>query len=348
MKLKFICAPASGNGGTETVLVKALNYLTKEYQVELYLTTIPENRLWLRQMSRSIQIHEPKNSKKITKYLYLLNIFLQADNQDTFIILGANTIKVAAKVRKLFNKKYKIISWIHYSLINQNMFNPQNIKLADYHWAISTPIQNQLIDLGIPEEKISLIFNPIEPFKGKLNVADTSDTLKLVYVGKVMLDGQKNLRELFNGIKNYPGKIHVDLFGADTSNGKVNEYIKQLGIADKITIHGWLKDPWTVILNDIHPNALVLTSKYEGLPMVMLEAMARGIPCFVANFSGYEDIIKNENGIVYQQGNVQDLVSQLIVLTNIKFISNSVQNSISLFYGDSYYNRLNNTVKMVN
>ena len=46
MKLKFVCAPASGNGGTETVLVKALNHLAKKHQVELYLTTRPENRLW--------------------------------------------------------------------------------------------------------------------------------------------------------------------------------------------------------------------------------------------------------------------------------------------------------------
>ena len=36
MKLKFVCAPASGNGGTETVLVEALNHLCKKYQVELY------------------------------------------------------------------------------------------------------------------------------------------------------------------------------------------------------------------------------------------------------------------------------------------------------------------------
>lgn len=49
MKLKFICAPASGNGGTETVLVKALNHLCQKYQIELFLTTIPENRVWLKE-----------------------------------------------------------------------------------------------------------------------------------------------------------------------------------------------------------------------------------------------------------------------------------------------------------
>ena len=76
MKLKFICAPASGNGGTETVLVKALNHLCQKYQIELFLTTIPENRVWLKRMNERIKIHEIKNKNKFAKLKYLSQIFL--------------------------------------------------------------------------------------------------------------------------------------------------------------------------------------------------------------------------------------------------------------------------------
>ena len=169
MKLKFICAPASGNGGTETVLVKALNHLCQKYQIELFLTTIPENRVWLKRMNERIKIHEIKNKNKFAKLKYLSQIFLFSKSTDHFIILGANTIKLASKIRKLTRKKYSITSWIHYSLINQDMFNPKNTKLADNHLAISTPIKNQLKNLGINDEKISLIFNPVSQYDGKLN-----------------------------------------------------------------------------------------------------------------------------------------------------------------------------------
>lgn len=344
MKLKFICAPASGNGGTETVLVKALNHLAKKHQVELFLTTVPENRLWLENM-QGVLIHEVKSTSKVIKLFYLVNTFMSAKSNDHFIILGANTIKLAAKIRKIFKKRYKITSWIHYSLVNQNMFDPQNIALADDHWAISTPIKHQLMDLGIKEDKISLIFNPIDKYKGKLNIPDKSTTLRLVYVGKIMLKSQKNLQELFKGIKNYPNKIHVDLFGADDSNGEVREYLNNLGIEELCTFHGWVKDPWKIILNQIHPNALVLTSKYEGLPMVMIEAMSRGIPCLVADFSGYEDIIRQgRNGIVYHSGNQESLVSCMNLISKTDFNTDVISDSIRKFNSDNYYLRLDSII----
>lgn len=348
MKLKFICAPASGNGGTETVLVKALNHLVESNDIELYLTTIPENRLWLKKMNDKIIIHEIKRENKISKLIYLSRIFLKANSNDHFIILSVNTIKLGAKIRRATNKKYTITSWIHYSLINQDMFNPQNITFADNHWAISTPIKQQLMNLGISEKNISLIFNPVDEYYGKLNTPDKSDTMRLVYVGKIMLDGQKNLRELFQGIKKYQGKIHVDLFGADTNNGVVEKFAENLGIKEKCTFHGWVKNPWQIILSKVHPNALVLTSHYEGLPMVMIEAMSRGIACLVADFSGYEDIINvKKNGLVYRSGNLSDFVSKLNELNGCDYDAEEIKQSVKNFNSERYNQRLDSIVNGV-
>lgn len=341
MKLKFVCAPASGNGGTETVLVKALNHLVQTNSVELYLTTIPENRIWLSQMDRRIKIHEIKRDSKVGKLLYLSRIFLTADSKDHFVILSVNAIKLAAKIRRITGKNYSITSWIHYSLINQNMFDPQNITYADNHWAISTPIKHQLMDLGIAEDKISLIFNPIDEYQGKLNESDSGAALRLVYVGKIMLDGQKNLRELFQGIKAYQGKIHLDLFGADTSDGEVEKFVEKIGIKDKCTFHGWIRNPWENILSEVHPNALVLTSHYEGLPMVMIEAMSRGIPCLVADFSGYEDIINvGKNGLVYRSGDLTDFVQKMNKLSQTNYDAEQVKKSVDKFNSNEYYQHL--------
>ena len=346
MKLKFICAPASGNGGTETVLVEALNYLVKTYQIELFLTTIPKNRLWLDKMNQKIQIHELKNESRINKLIYLASIFFNASSQDHFIILSVNSIKLASQIRRLTHKHYTITSWIHYSLINQKMFDPNNIKFADNHWAISTPIKQQLMNLGIKEKSISLIFNPIDCYIGKLNIPKKDNVIRIVYVGKIMLDGQKNLRELFDGLKLFNWPIHLDLFGADNSNGEVYEYVKMLGISDKCTFHGWKRNPWNEILNDIHPDALILTSKYEGLPMVMIEGMSRGIPCIVADFSGYEDIMEiGENGYVYKSGNQQDLKEKLLLLREKGFDAKVISKSVEKFNSENYYLRINKALK---
>ncbi|WP_347980289.1 glycosyltransferase [Limosilactobacillus allomucosae] len=348
MKLNFVCPELSGNGGTETVLVKALNHLSKNNQIKLYLTSIPENRVWLSQMNPDILIKEVKRNTKFDKMTLLLKTFLSAKNDECFVILGATIIKLAAFVRKIFLKKWPIVSWIHYSLINQDIFDPKNIKLADRHWAISTPIKHQLMDLGIPESKIYLILNPVSQYNGSLNISNQSSMLRLVYVGKIMLHGQKNLIELFDGVSKYPKEIHVDLFGADNSNGEVFNYIEKLKITEKCTFHGWQKNPWKKIINEIHPNALALTSKYEGLPMVMIEAMERGIPCLVADFSGYEDVlIEKVNGFVYRSDSTSDLVDKMHLLKENIFSADLVHKSVKKFEDPEYFERLDQAVNEI-
>lgn len=348
MKLNFVCPELSGNGGTETVLVTVLNHLSKYHQVKLYLTSIPENRVWLGKMDSKIVIKEVNRNTKFDKLLFLLQTLSSIKNNECIVILGATIIKLASLVRKLFLKKWTIISWIHYSLINQDMFDPQNIKLADEHWAISTPIKHQLMDLGIPENKIRLLLNPVSKYDGPLNSPEYTSTLKLVYVGKVMLYGQKNLIELFNGIREYPEKIHVDLFGADTSDGEVSDYLTKLKITEKCMLHGWNKNPWEKIINEVHPNALVLTSKYEGLPMVMIEAMERGIPCLVADFSGYEDVLINGiNGLTYKSGDISDFIDKMMLLKEKHLSPELVNKSTKKFEDSEYFKRLDRAVNMI-
>ncbi len=341
MRYRFICAPVSGNGGTETVVVAVVNHLAElNKNVDLFLTLEPENRSWLTKINSNVNIVHFTAHTKIEKLFYLNRIFYSTSNDDRLIILGANIIKLAYFYRKILKKKWKIYSWIHYSLYNQNLFNPKNILYADMHLAISTSIKKQLIELGEPEKKIRLIFNPISKYKGEKNIPDNTSVLRVVYVGKIMLTGQKNLIELFNAVKNYKGKIHIDLFGADTTNGEIFNFLKNEDLIKFCTFHKWTDDPWKEIITKIHPNCLVLTSKYEGLPMVMLEALSRGIPCIVADFYGSRDIINSQNGVIYKSRNTNDFVNKLEYVNSKSYNSESIARSINKFYEKEYFERL--------
>lgn len=61
----------------------------------------------------------------------------------------------------------------------------------------------------------------------------------------------------------------------------------------------------------------VLSSRYEGLPMVMLEASSYGLP--IISFSckcGPKDIIKEGvNGYLIEEGNLEDFADKIIFLT---------------------------------
>lgn len=214
------------------------------------------------------------------------------------------------------------------------------LKAADDHWAISSSIRKQLLEIGVPSSKIYLIFNPIHRQKQIIKL-NQSNTLHLVYVGKIMLNGQKNLKELLDAVSLYDGSVHISLFGKDFSNGEVKHYISKLGIEKLCTFYSWSKDPWETISQKIEPDALIMTSRYEGLPMVALESMSYGIPCILADFDGASDIVKDGiNGYIYQQHNIQDLLQKLAYIKNDKFSSQKIVDSIINFYEENYYQRI--------
>lgn len=70
----------------------------------------------------------------------------------------------------------------------------------------------------------------------------------------------------------------------------------------------------------IHASIFALSSRYEGLPMVLLEAQAAGLP--IVSFDckcGPKDLIENGvNGFLVEEGNVDALACRLLVLINDK------------------------------
>lgn len=346
MNLSFVCFDLSGNGGIETVITKVANECIDKHNVNLFLTNVPENDVWLKNINSNVNIIMNNKVGKIAKLLFITNIFVHAGNDEKFIILGANTIRMARYIRNVLRRKWTITSWIHFSLTNQTMFNPNNIRYADNHWAISSAIKNQMLEINIPENNIDLIFNPVSEYVGELNVPNKDEKLKLVFVGHIMLDGQKNLRELMNGLRLFGKQVEVDLYGSPDELDECKNYAKKIGVEERLVWHDWTNNPWKDIINNVHPNALIMTSKFEGLPMVILEAQSRGIPAIVSSFDGYKDVImQQKNGLSYELGNHEDLAKQLNQLKNMKFDSQTVKESVERFYDASYFSRLNESIK---
>lgn len=347
--LKFIAPSVSGTGGTETVFSQVLSELSKDYHVILYLTNHPHHREWLTALedNSNIEIHECSQNK-LSKLAYLIKIFASASSHDHFIISGANIIPFAAKMRRYLHQQYLITSWIHYSLDHQSMFDPHVLLAADDHWAISSAVKRSLEQLGADQDRIKLIYNPVKQTDAA-NTADASGPLKLVYVGRLQLHDQKNLQELLAGVSTYRSNVQLTMFG----RAKNAEEFEQAVIQSRrghdqaaIRIHQWTPDPWSVILEKIHPQALVLTSKFEGLPMVILEAVSRGIPVITTKFDGYDDIIQEKiNGLSYQQGNLDDLQKCFDMTQSISWDTRAVKQSINKYYTEHYYSHLRDVLK---
>ena len=83
-------------------------------------------------------------------------------------------------------------------------------------------------------------------------------------------------------------------------------------------------------------DVLFLPSKYEGLPMVILEAMTLNIPVVSMDVGGISEVINNDSGILVEQGNYDKFINELLNLKNnpnkIKAMGKESCNFIKLNY----------------
>lgn len=348
MDIVFIGTNYSGKGGTENVLTKVISYLSLNNKVIFYKLGKSKTNDWLKSINNTAKVIRYDTDNKFKELLFMCKIFLTLKDNTIVISTSPNFLKIAYLIRKIFNKKYKIVSYIHFSLENQDLFNKEVLKYADFHLAISSSIRKSLIKMGVSKNKIFLIFNPISHKQDIISSPNnTKYDLSLAYVGRVYLEGQKNLVEAIKGIEKSKLNIHLDILGSGPDVNSLKEYIKDNKLEEKITLFGWVKNPWSILKNK-GIDGLILTSRFEGLPMVLLEAMSYGIPCIVSDFEGFDDVLKPKvNGVYYKLNNIDDLENKFYIFRNTSFDPIIVKDSINLFYSNVFFSRLDQVLRNI-
>lgn len=151
--------------------------------------------------------------------------------------------------------------------------------------------------------------------KNQLNI---NDEIVVGYVGR--LYPAKGLDYLLRAVKSLQGKhsnIIVLMVGDGALRNRLEAMAKDLAI--KSIFVGWQRDtaPYYAIMD-----IFALPSFFEGLPNVVLEAMAMKIPVVATEVGGNPDILSNgENGFLVPVGDVRQLASaleKLIVDENLR------------------------------
>lgn len=131
---------------------------------------------------------------------------------------------------------------------------------------------------------------------------------RVIAVGR--LDYQKGFDRLLDAWALIPSELRkfwrLDIFGQGEWEEKLKQQIMTLGIGESAAVN----QPTDRVFDEYAASDfLVMTSHYEGFPMVMIEAMACGVPTVCFDFlCGPRDIIANGiNGIIVPEGNLQAL-----------------------------------------
>lgn len=345
-----------GHGGEEKVLQQFSDNLSNYYQFEFIIPLYKGNYEWIRSLekNKNTVLYNSKSSK-IRKVTFALTKLID-NNFDIVICMTPKFIYLAKIVKKIFKKQYKIVSWQHFSIFSQYFDkNVNKIKKlywsADYYFAISSGITEELKTLGIDPSKIYTIYNPVIPTTKSFSINEYGVT-HFLCIARVQFNHQKNLQELFDACSYLKGKWILDIYGNDDTDGQIElkkckNYLKKLGISEHVIWHGWVQNVWE---EDIHPNCLVMTSNFEGFPMSLCEAASHGIPLISSNCpTGPADIINDKNGFLYQMHDIDELVCymQSFINRDVSFKDEVVKGSISQFYVDNYVKNVKNAVDII-
>lgn len=129
-----------------------------------------------------------------------------------------------------------------------------------------------------------------------------SDKRYVLYVGR--LDYPKGLPDLIEAAKPVVEDHDIEfvITGKGPQRERLERQVEQNGIANNVTFTGYVSRERQVRLYQ-NATAFVLPSHYEGLPTVLLEAMACGAPVVATSVGGCPTVIEDgENGLLVSPG----------------------------------------------
>ncbi|KRM96454.1 UDP-D-galactose (glucosyl)lipopolysaccharide-1, 6-D-galactosyltransferase [Liquorilactobacillus aquaticus DSM 21051] len=348
MKITLVTQYLEGHGGTERVISELINHdLKNSYQVLVPSSGKPEWLQWFnRQGGYSVKICHRKTEQE--KRCFVIQNIL-TEKPAIVLCLEGKANKLASYVRKHYHLHFKIISWGHTSITDSKNFMKENIHYADYHLAISSGIKKQLIDFGVAPENVFLIFNPIQTDSNKIIARPkTESSFHAVFIGRILLDDQKNVRMLLHVLSKLPFKWLIDIFGQGKDLHAAQQMAHQLNIDQNIIWHGWTPNPWDQISE---ADCLLLCSTYEGFPMVVIEAVSHGLPVISTDCpTGPADIINAKNGILTpmnDQGAFVDACSKIYYLRN-ELDRHQIKKTAVKFDVQNYISKLQHIYAYVN
>jgi len=128
---------------------------------------------------------------------------------------------------------------------------------------------------------------------------------------KFLIDAFKNIVEKQKG-----NHLKLLIIGEGNKREYLESHVKELNLEGKVIFTGYREDVEELMaVMDI----FVLTSLREGLPRVLVQAAAVGIPSIAFNVDGVPEIIRNNhNGFLVKEKNIEELENRIVKYTNNK------------------------------
>jgi glycosyltransferase involved in cell wall biosynthesis len=215
-----------------------------------------------------------------------------------------NTLSRTVAAARTWREQFKPV-WIR-------MFYP----LGSHVIAVSDGVaQDYLRIAGLDPTRVSVILNPVITPGLFLKASEPLDHHWFsspehhVILGVGRLTRQKNFLGLVRAVHllRVRHRIKLVILGEGEERARIESLVNDLGLSEDVDLPGFVQNPYKYLKS---ADLFVLSSDWEGLPTVLIEAIALGTPVVATDCpSGPSEILGGESASLAPVGNVEALAS---------------------------------------
>ncbi len=344
-------------GGAENITLQLANELSNIYEVHI-ISLFKKNDSPIIHLDNKIRIHylslgQGSISRNIIRFSYNLSLILKSNKVSLLFSITAGPNEIAWLASKLARSKW--IYCEHSNLENQTYgkihYLRQYIgaKFSDHIVCLTQrDFRNFVKKLNVSERKLSVIPNFVD-FNKFYNESYNIRSKKIISVGRLVLVKQFDHiimigKYIFNKYQDWIWNIYGD--------GELKEDLQNLINKNNLENHIFLRGKVNNIMEILPEHSfLVMTSKYEGLPLSLLEAQFCKLPIISYDCpTGPGEIISdNKNGFLIEEQNLKEMQQKIDYLISnsdcrLKFSKNACLN-LDLYKKE---NVLKSWIKLIN
>lgn len=335
MRILF-CQTQFKLGGQQKVLLTLAKELNKTNEVVIYYenhnffdfgnvkTIRPKKGTQIKNLFVSLLVNLMKGNfkkKLIADYWHLKNLHSTFDGDEFDCVVLLNPYILFVKdINNGIIKSKKVVCWTHniYENYVNECFKYENDKLFE-----SMKEADQVISLekytASQWKKVNpntmVIHNPVTINSNGRKA--TFNNFSVGFVGRIQIDS-KGLDYLCEVARLLPKNIKIKVAGSGSKSEeeKFEEMIVDKKIQTKIDWLGALNEKEMI---EFYRNSsiLVMTSRYEGFPLVAAEAMSFGLPLIAFDIPALQEVTKNgEFGKLVKLGDVKSMTEMITEVFN--------------------------------
>ncbi len=246
---------------------------------------------------------------------------------------------IFSKITKLF--KIKNIFHAHgsqFKLFYSESSDTSKIKikktLSDLDYLIVLSESWKIYYSEITRTKIFILKNAVERINHAKYCRTHTKRFNVLFLGSIC--SRKGVYDLIESISKITKEnIDFTFVGPFENKAQFIKEILRLGIENKCNIIG-------EVLGEkrfkffASANCFILPSYNEGLPIALLEAMSFGLPIISTKVGAIPEVIKKENGILFDAGDIDAMTKAIVKIASDKDLARKMSNANKLLIESEY------------